>query len=205
MQLKNFIKELQICEKMLYFVVFCFVLAEFALLLRIYKRKSEEEKERKIKKEVLSFVSYLISGMEAGFPFRKLILNYKGEPKEFFDKIRKLEKTMGIEEAFIYATKKEKSQTLRKLGVYYYLRRDSLERFYENLKREIELEEEKEINRQTKLSTINLSLTGIIPFLLLFIFVEIDALLGFHLDFLPLFLIFGLLFPFIKIFLYVSK
>jgi hypothetical protein len=156
LQLNNFIKELKICEKIFYFIIFCFVLAEFALLLRIYKRKSEEEKERKIKKGVLSFVSYLISGMEAGFPFRKLVLNYKGEPKEFFDKIRKLEKTMGIEEAFIYATKKEKSQTLRKLGVYYYLRKDSLERFYENLKREIELEEEKEINRQTKLSTINL-------------------------------------------------
>jgi len=190
---------------MQYFIVFCFILIEFLLLARIYKRKVEEEKEKKIKRDILSFVSYLISGLEAGFSFRKLVLNYKGEPKEFFEKIRNLEKTLGIEEAFVYATKNEKSKTLRRLGVYYYLRKDSLEKFYENLKREIELEEEKEINKQAKLTTINLSLTGIIPFLLLFIFVEFDVLLGFKLEFFSLFLIFGLLFPFLKIFLYVSK
>jgi hypothetical protein len=188
-----------------YFLIFIFIFLEFLLISRIYKRKLEDEKEKEIKKQILSFISYLISGLEAGFSFRKLVLSYEGEPKEFFEKIRNLEKTLGIEEAFLFVTKNERSKTLRKLGVYYYLRKDSLEKFYENLKREIELEEEKEINKQTKLTTINLSLTGIIPFLLIFILIEFDTLLGFKLEFFSLFLIFGLLFPFLKIFLYVSK
>lgn len=205
MLLKNFIKGFRLCDTMEYFLIFIFIFLEFLLISRIYKRKLEDEKEKEIKKQILSFISYLISGLEAGFSFRKLVLSYEGEPKEFFEKIRNLEKTLGIEEAFLFVTKNERSKTLRKLGIYYYLRKDSLEKFYENLKREIELEEEKEINKQTKLTTINLSLTGIIPFLLIFILIEFDTLLGFKLEFFSLFLIFGLLFPFLKIFLYVSK
>ncbi|MGB9703238.1 MAG: hypothetical protein ACP5HJ_00435 [Candidatus Micrarchaeia archaeon] len=186
------------------FLIIVFILQSF-LVYRIYKKQKEREKNLEIKKQILSFISYFLSCSEAGMSTRKIFLSYNGEPKEFFEKVKKLEKILGIEEAVLYVSKNQNNETIKKFGIYFYLRKKALENLYENLKREIEKEEEEKINTEAKFTTINLSLTGIIPFLLLFILLEAKSLLGFEISEYSLFSIFILLFPFLKILLYLVR
>lgn len=184
-------------------LVFAIALAEAFVIFRLYSKRKKEEDELKLKEQVLNFVSYIIAGEEAGMPLRRLVLEYSGEPKEFLGRVKKIaESNLSIEEAVFEAAKAEKSYTLRKFAAYFFLKRRALEMFYNELKREIEKAKEKEINKKAKASIASLSLTGVLPVLLVFLIGEIQLLIGVQIPLIVQILFFGLLFPFAKIALY---